>query len=221
MGLNRYALFVIATALFAAGLPATASAATATVALWHMDETSGAVMRDSSGHGNNGALHNVAVGQTSPHGKAYGFNGTSSYVKVADDPSLDPARAPVSVSLKVKFSQRPASNRDYDLLRKGLATTAGGDYKIEILDTGMAFCVFKGSAGTASLTRGPNLGNGRWHTIQCTKIDHSIKLVVDGTVYSRAVTVGSIANSSSVVIGAKPGDDYFKGLLDEVRVVVG
>ncbi len=218
--LNRGVL-VIATALFAAGLQPPASAVTSTAALWHMDETSGSVMRDSSGHGNDGALHNVALGQLSSQGTAYGFNGKSSYVSVPDSSSLDPGSVPLSITLNIKFSQVPADQRDYDLIRKGLATTAGGDYKIEIVDTGMAFCVFRGSRGSVTLRRGPNLGDGKWHTIQCSKSDTSIKLVVDGTVYSKLGTVGSIANSSAVNVGAKPGDDYYNGLIDEVQVVTG
>ncbi|MDP9226102.1 MAG: LamG domain-containing protein, partial [Actinomycetota bacterium] len=179
------------------------------------------VMHDSSGHGNDGALHYVALGQPSAHGTAYGFNGKSSYVSVPDSSSLDPGGAPISITMNVKFSQVPADQKDYDLIRKGLATTSGGDYKIEIVDTGMAFCVFRGSLGALTLRRGPNLGDGNWHTIQCSKDDTSIKLVVDGTVYSKVGIVGSIANSSNVIVGAKPGDDYYNGLMDEVQVVTG
>ena len=36
-----------------------------------------------------------------------------------------------------------------------------------------------------------------------------------------SVTVGSIANSASVYVGAKPGADFYNGLMDEVRIAVG
>lgn len=60
---------------------ALASASTGTVALWHMDETSGTTMFDSVGT-HNGTLHSVQLGQTGFSGRSYGFNGSSSYVAV-------------------------------------------------------------------------------------------------------------------------------------------
>ncbi|MDP9222822.1 MAG: LamG domain-containing protein [Actinomycetota bacterium] len=219
--LGRYVSVGAATIVFAAGLQAPASAVTSTVALWHMDETSGSVMHDSSGHGNDGALHNVALGQLSPHGYAYGFNGKSSYVKVPNSPSLNPGSAGLTITMNLKFTQLPANDADYDLLRKGLAGTAGGDFKIEIRDNGMAFCRFRGSSGAATLRKGPHLQDGNWHTLQCVKTDTTIQLVIDGVTYSKAAVVGSISNSSDVIVGAKPGDDFYNGLLDEVVVAVG
>ncbi|MCA1695792.1 MAG: LamG domain-containing protein [Actinobacteria bacterium] len=218
--LNPYVLLV-AIVVFGTGWQAPASAATSTAALWHMDETTGTVMQDSSGSSNNGTLHSVDLGQPSSNGTAYGFNGTSSYVSVPDNNTLDPGSAPLTITMNVKLNQRPSTGKDYDLIRKGLAGTAGGDYKIEILETGKVFCRFKGSVGPVTLRNGPNLADGAWHTIQCAKSDSSIKLVVDGITYSKVGTVGSIANASAVIVGAKPGDDFFNGLLDEVEVVVG
>ncbi|MDP9226640.1 MAG: LamG domain-containing protein [Actinomycetota bacterium] len=218
--LNRHVLLVAITAVVATGLQATSSAATTTVARWHMDETSGNVMWDSSGHGNDGALHKVRLGRWSPKGMAYGFNGQSSYVKVPDNASLNPRSASVSVILHVKFGTAPSSHNDYDLFRKGRARNRG-DYKVEILDTGKASCVFRGSAGAARISRGPSLADGSWHKIRCTKSARSIKLVVDGRAYSKYGTVGWIANCSKVVIGAKPGADYYQGRIDEVHVAMG
>jgi hypothetical protein len=212
---------VISAVLVVAGSPAPASAATRTVALWYMNETSGTVMHDWSGHRNRGTLHHVTLGEPSRHGSAYGFNGHSSYVHVSDSPSLDPGSAPFSITVNLRFGRVPAKNHDYDVLRKGLSTTRGGDYKIEILHTGMALCLFKGSARALSFTHGPNLGDGRWHKVTCAKRDHSIRLVVDGTVYSRSGTVGTIANSYGVNIGAKPEEDYFQGRIDGAHIVLG
>src|SRR5437764_1462668 len=59
--------------------PPTTSSATGTVALWHMDETSGTVMSDSVG-GHTGTLHSVQLGQPGFLGTAFGFSG--GYVSV-------------------------------------------------------------------------------------------------------------------------------------------
>jgi hypothetical protein len=199
------------------GLAGTAQAAT--VALWHMNETSGTVMHDSAGS-NDGTLHDVALGKSGLSGTAYGFNGTSSYVSVPSSETLNPGKTGFSVRVSVRFSKLPA--QDYDLLRKGLSTTAGGDYKMEIAHSGQALCLFGGSAGKVTLIGGPKLNTGTWHTIVCAKSATGVRLVVDGTVRkTSSVTVGSIANSASVYLGAKPGTDFYNGIMDEVRIAVG
>jgi hypothetical protein len=50
-------------------------------------------------------------------------------------------------------------------------------------------------------------------------------MTVDGTVYRRTTTIGSISNTSDLIIGARSGastsDDWFKGSLDEVTITTG
>ena len=69
------------------------TASAATTAWWKMDETSGTTMNDSVGSAN-GTLHNVTLGLAGISGKAYGFNGTSSYVSVPNRSSLNPGSSP-------------------------------------------------------------------------------------------------------------------------------
>src|SRR5439155_12704584 len=121
--------FIAAAAALTVAFSAHAASA-ATVALWHMDETSGSTMRDSVG-ANNGTLKNVALGKSGFLHSAYGFNGSSSIVTVPSSSALNPGSADFSFLVHVKFSKLPPT--DYDLLRKGLSSTAGGDYKLEIL----------------------------------------------------------------------------------------
>src|SRR5437660_3880968 len=88
--------------------PGVAAASTVT-ALWEMNETSGTTMVDSSGHGNNGTLHSVVLGATGRYGKAYTFNGTSSYVSVPNSASLNPGSANITISFWLKTTHRPTS----------------------------------------------------------------------------------------------------------------
>jgi hypothetical protein len=215
------AKFVVATlAAVAVALPAQAALAT-TVALWHMDETSGSTMLDSVGS-NDGTLKNVALGKPGFRGKAYSFNGSSSIVTVPSSTALNPGSADFSFIVHVKFSKVPPT--DYDLLRKGLSSTSGGDYKLEILrrdsgTTGRASCHFEGSHASTTKTAGPNLANGSWHTITCTKRASTITLSVDGVNYAKSVSVGSIGNNAVLTIGAKSGGgDWYNGLMDEVSI---
>jgi hypothetical protein len=198
-------------------MPQTAS--TATTAWWHMNETSGTTMHDAVGSAD-GILHNVAVNRPGIWGsRAYGFNGWSSYVSVPHRAALNPGPAKLTLRISVRFSALPAE--DYDLIRKGRSGTPGGHYKVEIARSGQALCKFRGSQGNAIVIGGPKLNNGRWHRISCVRAQRSATLYIDGERRRRVWRrVGSIANSSTLFIGAKPGSDWHKGRLDEARIII-
>ena len=216
----------VSAGLLALALPA--AAAGTLVAQWHMDETSGTTMVDSSGAGNNGVLTDVALGQPGFSGGAYGFNGVDSSVTVPDSPSLDPGADDITFTVHVTFSAIPAT--DYDVLRKGLSTSSGGDYKVEILKKksgteAWASCFFGGSAAGKGVTFRQNLADSQWHTITCAKTSDAISVTVDGRTTTKSVTIGSISNSSPLWLGAKfkgttPKDRY-QGLMDEVSIQIG
>jgi hypothetical protein len=187
-----------------------------------MDEPSGTTMRDSfSAAGtSNGTTHSLQLGVTGKVGKAYGFNGTSSYVSVPSS-GLNPHSSPLKVTIHLKTTKLPSS-KDWDLIRKGYYTTTGGEYKVELMPSGRALCGFRGSSGYAELEAGPsNLDNGAWHTVTCIKESSSIQLRVDGQSYTKTAKVGYIANSQPVVIGAYPGSEFFSGSLDEASISIG
>jgi hypothetical protein len=197
-------------------------AGTGAASLWHMDELSGSSMAESGG-ASSGAAKNVLFGRPGVMNTGYEFNGTSSVIVVPSSSRLNPGSAPFTLTAHVSFTHRPVSAvADYDLVRKGLSSTAGGEYKMEIMDTGKALCDFHGSTANAVLTDGPNLADGAWHSIQCIKQNASISLVIDGQTFTKADAVGSISNSASLSIGAKSaGGDWYQGLMDEVSVSVG
>src|SRR5512132_1130243 len=219
-----YALLGACLALLA--VPGIASAAT--VSLWHMDEPSGSTMLDSAGP-NNGTLKNVSLGQPGTSGTAYRFNGSSSVVTVASSSSLNPGSSPFWMTVHVRFTAIPtaANGDDFDIIRKGLSGTAGGFYKMELVPGASgrpvrAHCSMEGSVTSRSLTAGPDLSDGAWHTIQCVKDDSSISVVVDGAKSSTPVALGSFANAADLAIGAKAeGGDWYDGVLDEVSFGTG
>jgi Concanavalin A-like lectin/glucanases superfamily len=226
-----HALRVVVTATNSAGSASASSAATTVVqaaagqpglvALWHMDETSGTVMSDSI-RSHSGTLFSVQRGLPGFVGFAYGFNGSSSYVSVPTASDLNPGTADITITIRFQSSGTPPPPpADWDLIRKGLYTTSGGEYKMEFQQSGQASCGFKGSAGYAELIAGPALNDGRWHTIQCAKTSSAIKVIVDGQTFSKTATVGSIANTTPVVIGARPGSDWTQGALDEASIQIG
>jgi Concanavalin A-like lectin/glucanases superfamily len=203
--------------------PPPARVAATTMGLWHMNETSGTTMKDSSGAGRNGTLKGSplpTVGLPGYLDRAYGFAPTG-YVSVPGS-GLNPGSANLTLTMHVKATKTPASP-DWDLIRKGLYTTSGGEYKMEYQPSGQVSCGFKGSSGYYELMAGPAVNNGQWHTVQCVKTSSTVKVVVDGSAFSKSATLGSIApsNTDGVPIGARPGSEYFNGLIDEVSIQFG
>jgi len=217
----------LATGGFALGLlvltTGTALGASPT-AVWHMDETSGSIAKDATGHGYDGSLQNIKLGVPGVSKTGFEFNGSSSRIIVKDSPGLRAGSLDLIVTVSVSFTAMPKD--DYDLIRKGLSSSSGGDWKIEIMPIdgkAQAYCYWKGSAGSRSKTAGPNLADGRYHTITCEKHATTVALVVDGTRYTSTKTIGRIDNTAQLSIGAKAGSggDWYKGRMDEVSVTIG
>jgi hypothetical protein len=192
--------------------PAGAAQAAGFGASWQMNEKTGAAV-DSSGNGNTGTLHGGIVRT----GTGYHFNGSTGYVSVPNSASLNPGSGSITLTARFTLDSPPASGHDYDLVRKGLAGTKGGEYKMEVLGSGKASCRFVGTSGV-TVTGGPNVGTGT-HTVKCVKTSSTVTLIVDGVnSASKKVSLGPISNTQPVDLGAKPGDDWTKGLVDFITI---
>jgi hypothetical protein len=87
----------------------------------------------------------------------------------------------------VKFTAVP-SPTTFDVIRKGVSESAGGDYKLELVrsnDAAKARCYAKGSAGAAGITGGNHLNDGQWHQLTCLHEGSKWQLTVDGTITPR------------------------------------
>lgn len=203
--------------------PSSASAATAERGHWTLDEVGSATAADSSGNGNVGTNYNV-VG----NGSGYAFNGRDSRVVVPTSPSLNPGFADVSWGVTLSMASAPAAGDSYDVLRKGLATTKGGNYKLEVKNSNgkaIARCATKsfranGTKVAAAVQGSSNLADGQQHVVRCVKTSTSITLYVDSLAprtKAFAGGLGSISNSSDLALGAKAEDsttsgfDWFQG----------
>jgi hypothetical protein len=203
-------------------VPSAASAATA-VSFWHMNETSGSTMVDSVS-GLNGTLSHVTTNVPAVFSPGYSFNGSSSVVTVPSSSKHNvPSSTTFTVSVYVRFPAIPSSSvGDFDLIRKGLSSTSGGHWKMEIFGNGKGYCQFRGSSATATINAGPVLADNKWHHIQCIKRTSSVSLVVDSATFTKNTTVGSISNSARLTVGAKStGGDWYKGVMDEVSISLG
>jgi hypothetical protein len=219
------ASFVLAMALMLMASP-WAWAVLLKAADWQMNETSGQMI-DSSGNGNDGTPTDVVQGVQEEDGKStYVFNGSTSRVDVPDDDSLDPAANDITLTASVRVSGESMDDDSYDVVRKGLSTTSGGDYKRERKGTsdptvGRLHCLFKGSGGRVNRVAPVDVVDGRWHTLECVKTSDSVVARVDGRSYTKAGSAGSISSSTNVLVGAKkvkPFDDVFDGSMDSVSI---
>ncbi|HVF77411.1 MAG TPA: LamG-like jellyroll fold domain-containing protein [Solirubrobacteraceae bacterium] len=191
------------------------------VALWHMDETVGSTMFDSAG-GHHGTLHSgVQLGQPGFAGLAYRLSGPA-HVSVPNSPALQAGSSDITITMRIKTTGVPSSG-DWELIRNGIYETPGGEHKMELYPSGQASCGFNGSSGYSELTTGPRLDDGVWHTVQCVKTSSSIQVVVDGQVFSRSASIGSIFNTDPITIGTRPdgGGEPFQGLIDEASIRIG
>jgi hypothetical protein len=220
-------MLLVVLLLGALGAVAPTAAASTPVAVWHMDEPPGSTTMVDSVGGHDGRLQNVETGVAgSPGGgSGYRFNGSSSVAVVPASSAFNPGNADFSFTVHVNFTTVPsASVVDYDLLRG----PTQGAYKMEIVarnnrTKAKALCFFQGTGGKATLVAGPHLADGAWHTIECRKTSTAIQLVVDGAVFTKAASVGSLSNTGPVSLGAKSyrgGGDWYQGLMDEVSVSV-
>src|SRR5215211_1960807 len=169
---------------------------------WQMNETSGQMI-DSSGN-NNGTPTDVRQ-----RGSRYVFNGSTSYVLVPDSDSLDPEEKDITLRAGVKVTDAPMDDDSYDIVRKGLSGSPGGDYKMEIKraadpTVGKLHCLFKGDGGTVDKVARHDIVDGEWHTLECIKTSTSVVARVDGRSGStKAGSAGSISNASEVLVEPK------------------
>jgi hypothetical protein len=177
---------------------------------------------DSSGNNNTGTNKNIKG-----DGSGYTFNGSSSSVTAADSPSLSPGANNFEFGVTLKTAL-PAAGTDFDVLRKGLSSTVGGEYKIEIVNVNgvaKAMCLVKdANAHVARMQWAPTggLNLSLQHTILCKKTTTGVTMVLDGTSKTKTVTDGlaTVANSGALFLGTKSatGGDPFNGEIFDAHV---
>ena len=194
-------------------------------ALWHMEDT-GRTMVDDSGRGQHGtSTESVELRQPGSTGYGYRFTVRPSYVSVPSSSLLNPDDEDFTITAHVRIASLPPGGdvNTYEVVRKGLSSTPGGDWKLEIRETGVAHCLFRGSAGQGDVYGTANLADDRWHSLTCSRTATGVALVVDGVARSTSKRTGTIRQDEAVILGAKSpaGDDQLDGYLDEVSISKG
>lgn len=218
----QHSIIAAASAVTLVALAAPAQAAYTVRANWAMNSLP--AMVDSAGRDNDGTTSNVTLAG----GTAYSFNGSTSSAAAPDAANLDPGAANIKVSARVNVAEIPAVGTTFDIIRKGTKDTAGGYYKLEIArsSTGnaVAVCRFKGgtTTGAATVYSTYSLEGKGFVTVTCTKTASVVSVNAGGVVNKLSKKVGTIANDAPINIGSKgDGTDWFKGLMDFVKISIG
>jgi hypothetical protein len=107
----------------------------------------------------------------------YVFDPVARSKVVPDSPTLSPGDSTFSDTVEIQSDHVPASGTDYDIVRKGVASTSGGGYKLEIMyakGQGRASCLVKDAAGTSASIKGvTSVTDGQVHTLLHHALTHA------------------------------------------------
>ena len=206
-------------------LASSAAASPVAAGVWHLDDPDGAtVASDSSGLGNVGRIRGaVLVGQPGYLNTSFLFDG--GWIEVASSESMNPGTRDFTASAYLRLVRLPARDETFDIIRKGTAGGAGGEFKLEIGPAGKVRCVAQGVTpnGTRvtarAVTPKVNLADGLWHGVECSRAGSTWTARVDAITRFVTASLGSIDNHRSLSIGSKYGTaDYTRGNIDEVHL---
>jgi parallel beta-helix repeat protein len=190
------------------------------------EDGSGTTVSDTSGNSNTGTAVGTPV-WTGTSGGRYGnaltFDGLTQYITVADSNSLDLTQS-FSISMWVKSTQ---ANTDYRSLIAKTATPLGPPYRLFASVGGEC-----GAGGISGFTRANGVSGPEDYACQATPLAINVwthlAFTYDGatlTLYKNGVSIatqvhtGIMEQSTGVLyIGASEFGEYFKGLIDELRV---
>ena len=193
----------------------------------------GDVVKDLSGHGNDGYLSDAGLDparvpawmSNGRYGGAFDFTGNGSgsgqSIRVLHSDSLNPYGGSGDFAVMVWILTR--DDFDGDILRKGSTNTATTWYKIEHAPGGDLDTIslnFNASGTDATVTSPQVYNDNQWHFVVAQRRSDQAELWIDGVLVGSAPVSGDIANSADLAIGSKDtqNDDFLNSSLDEVRM---
>ena len=179
---------------------------------------------DSSGGGHDGIIQGpVVFGLPGFDGTAYSFENSGAWVQVASAAALNPDEYDFLFSAWVNLEESPGRSETYDVIRKGISFTSPGEFKLEVLPLGRVRCTAKDQyqrVVTATSTKA-RVVDGDWHRVGCARTGSMWSVIVDETITSRVVALGSVGNTVALSIGSKYGfEDRPAGRLDDVKLII-
>jgi hypothetical protein len=152
----------------------------------------------------------------------FDYAGRPSVGTAAGSKAMNPGAEEFAVAAYIKTDTVPNSgNYTPNVAQKGLYNDTG-QWKMQLRHSALgttAQCRFAGTSGHTMVSdQTTKLDNGQWHAITCWRLATSYGITVDGTTTVVFDTVGSIANTKPLRVGAKTlkaaVTDQFQGTID-------
>ena len=185
------------------------------VGAWGFDEGSGTTTADKSGSGNNGTLSNATWSTLGKFGNALSFNGTNSFVSVADSNSLD-----VTTGVTIEGWVRPSVGAGWQtlLVKERPGNIVYGFYSSTDRNTPETQVT---ASSTQSLYGPTAIPPGVWTHVAGTYDGTTHRLFVNGNPggATRPHRCDRDFDGRRLKIGGNAiWSEWFNGLIDEVRL---
>jgi hypothetical protein len=186
------------------------------VAAYGFNAGSGPTLGDSSGNGNNGAISGASWSVSGRFGGALSFDGSNDIVNVPDSGSLD-----LSAGMTLEAWIHPLELSSWRTL---LAKETSGGIVYSLFansSSGRPVGEMRNASGSFFDSVGPaQLPINAWTHLAVTYDGSTLRMYVNGVLVNSESASGSIQASSSPfrIGGTSIWGEYFRGLIDEVRV---
>jgi hypothetical protein len=183
------------------------------------------VAADATGNEHDGVIQGpVMMGRPGHDGTAFSFAEKGSWIMVPSSPELNAGTDDflLTVWLRVQ-SNPPDAGETYDIVRKGIAYTVPGEYRLELLGSGAVRCTARDASNNLAVvtSRQRLVGDGEWHQIGCARTGRQWSVLVDDVPTSETVDLGAVSNTVALSIGSKYGqEDRPLGLVDDVKLTI-
>lgn len=202
---------------------------TGLVAYWSFDEGSGTTAEDfSPANANTGTLTNGPTWVDGKVGKALNFDGTNDYVTMGNtndittgDFTLAYWMNPENVSQVRSVIGKRENVGPYRQYQVGVGYINGTGVPVSAKK--VFFFGNNANADYQSVHTTNDVVDGQWHHVTVTRTSSGILIYIDGvsvplTTQAAGLVSENFTNPANFNLGYDNGSNYYKGLLDEVRI---
>jgi hypothetical protein len=192
----------------------TSSTPAGLVAAYSFNAGSGVQTVDSSGQGNTGTIAGATWTANGKFGSALSFDGTTARVTVADANSLD-----LTTAMTIEAWVNPSSGTGWrEVVLK--ETSGGLAYALYAANNGSRPAAYVHTPADVGINGSAAVPLNTWTHLAMTYDGATLQMFVNGVLVKSGAAPGAAATSSSPlqIGGNSVWGEYFKGLIDEVRI---
>ena len=218
---SRTILLILAVMLGSSDVSQAQTPPPGLIATYSFDEGSGLSANDGSGNAHTGVISGATWTIAGKYGSALSFNGTNSWVTVADANDLD-----LTTGLTLEAWVFPTAAATATTWRNVLIKErSGGEIYNLYADTDThvpaAYVVRSANPGTPVGVNGvAQVPLNTWTHLAMTYDTATVRLYVNGTLVRSSATTGALLTSTGAlrIGGNSVWGEFFQGIIDEVRV---